>query len=112
VIKVSDRKNRGNKNWRFKYDVIWEKTYGKIPRRRVVIFADGNKRNFDPDNLILVSRGELAVMNHLGLITANRDLTLAGKAAADIKMLIADRKRGVKKRKKSRPGRPHKKEWN
>jgi hypothetical protein len=110
VIKVSDRKNRFHKNWRRKHDVIWEKAHGKIPRGHIVIFADGNKLNFALDNLILVSRGELAVMNRLGLITANRDLTLAGKAVADIKILIADRIRRAKKREKSKRGRSCKKE--
>jgi hypothetical protein len=47
----------------------------------------------------MVSRRELAVMNHLHLITAHRELTKTGKMVADIKLLIADRKRGIKKKK-------------
>jgi hypothetical protein len=41
-------------------------------------------------------------MNRLGFISANADLTKAGKTIADIKIKIADRKRGMKKIKKSR----------
>jgi hypothetical protein len=89
-------KIRDPKTWKAKQRIVWEAANGKIPRGGVVIFADGDRLNFAPDNLVLVSRRELAVMNRLGLITADGDLTLAAKAVADIKILIADRKRGVK----------------
>jgi hypothetical protein len=62
---------------------------------------DGDNRNFDPDNLLLISRKELIVMNHLGLIYNHKDLTAAGKTVADLKMLIAERKRKIKRRQKS-----------
>ena len=94
----------GHSVWERKHAVIWKTAHGKIPKGHVVIFADGNARNFSLDNLLLVSRSELAVMNHLGLISGHGDLTMAGKAVADIKILIADRKRKFKKRKKSRRG--------
>jgi hypothetical protein len=45
----------------------------------------------------MVSRAELLVMNHCGLISAHRGLTKVGKSIADIKLLIADRKRKLKK---------------
>jgi hypothetical protein len=102
VVKVSARKNQYHKNWRRRHDVIWEKAHGKIPRGHVVIFADGNRRNFALDNLVLVSRSELAVMNRLGLISADGDMTRAGKAVAAIKLLISERKRGVKKRRRKK----------
>jgi hypothetical protein len=74
---------------------------GKIPRGRIVIFADGDRRNFALDNLLLVSRGEHAVMNSLDLRSADGDLTRAGKAAAEIKLLIAKRgKHGSKRQAK------------
>jgi hypothetical protein len=99
VVKVSARKNRGNKNWRHKHVTIWEAANGKVPRGHAVIFADGNRLNFALDNLMLVSRSELAVMNHLGLVSNDKDLTRAGKTIADIKLLITKRKRGAKKKK-------------
>jgi hypothetical protein len=48
-------------------------------------------------NLLLISRAELAVMNHLKLISPHRDLTIAGKAVADLKMLTRKRERERKK---------------
>ncbi|MDR2020659.1 MAG: HNH endonuclease [Treponema sp.] len=95
-------KTRNPKTWKFKHRLIWEAAHGKIPRGHAVIFADGNKVNFALENLLLVSRQELGVMNHLRLISANGDLTKAGKTVADIKLLIAWRRREMKKRKKRR----------
>jgi hypothetical protein len=79
--------------WKRKHAAIWETVNGEIPKGHVVIFADGNNRNFDIRNLLLVSRKELFVMNHLGLISANKELTKAGKTVAAIRILIAARKR-------------------
>jgi hypothetical protein len=95
-------KTRNPRTWKFKHRLIWEKAHGKIPRDHVVLFADGDKLNFALNNLLLVSRRELSVMNKQGLICNHRDLTLAGKAIADIKILIADRKQEIKTGKKSR----------
>jgi hypothetical protein len=99
-IDVRIRNPSGNKrkNWKAKHRIIWEKAYGKIPKGRVIIFADGNKLNVRPDNLLMVSRKELAVMNRHGLISVHKDLTGVGKTIADIKLLIAERKRGIRKK--------------
>lgn len=46
---------------------IWEQTHqGESAEGMVVIFLDGNNRNFDPSNLERVTRGELSVMAELG----------------------------------------------
>jgi hypothetical protein len=97
-------KIRNPNMWKAKHRIIWEKARGKIPRGGVIIFADGNKLNMRLNNLLLVSRSELSVMNHLGLMSSYGKLTEIGKSIADIKLLIADRKRQSKKRKKSRRG--------
>lgn len=78
--------------WNRKHTAIWEAANGKVPKGHVVIFADGNNRNFDLDNLLLITRGELMVMNHLGLIKNSKDLTVTGKMIADLSIAIAVRK--------------------
>jgi hypothetical protein len=83
----------GHHTWKRKHVVIWEKANGKIPKGHVIIFGDGNTRNFALDNLILVSRAELGVMNRCGLIYKHKDLTAVGKTIADVKMAIGKRKR-------------------
>lgn len=46
---------------------VWEQNHpGESAEGMTVIFMDGNTRNFDPDNLERVTRGELSVMSELG----------------------------------------------
>lgn len=46
---------------------VWEQHHpGESAERMVVIFMDGNRRNFDPTNLERVSRGELTAMAGMG----------------------------------------------
>lgn len=45
-------------NFRSVHSLIWEEHHGPIPEGHIVRFKDGNKRNFDLDNLELVTRAE------------------------------------------------------
>jgi hypothetical protein len=91
-VKISDPRT-----WKLKHLIIWEKRHGEVPKGYVIIFADGNRLNVSLSNLLMVSREELAVMNHLGLISKDKDLTVSGKLIADIKILIAERVRELKR---------------
>ena len=88
-IKVADPKT-----WRMKHVLIYEAAYGPVPKSKIIIFADGNRLNMALDNLLLISRLELAVMNKRHLISADTDLIKAGVAVADIYLKIGERKRG------------------
>jgi hypothetical protein len=88
--------------WKMKHVIIWEKANGLVPKGHVVIFADGNRLNITLKNLLMVSRAELAVMNHCGLIYDRPEFTKTGKLIADIKIGIADRKRGIRHRSKKK----------
>jgi hypothetical protein len=88
--------------WKSKHAIIWGKANGPVPKGHLIIFADGNKLNMKLDNLLMVSRSELLMMNRLRLISVNRDLTKVGKSIAQIKLLVNDRKRGMKKNRKLR----------
>ena len=65
----------------------------------MIIFADGNKKNFNIENLILVSRKELAVLNKNNLIKNDIELTNIGVTIAKVKIAIAKKinKKQVKK---------------
>lgn len=48
-----------NCNYRFKHHVVWEEANGKpVPPGTRIVFADHDKRNFDPDNLVAVPVSE------------------------------------------------------
>lgn len=49
-----------------------------------VIFADQNKRNFDIDNLILVTNSEALIMNKNKLIYEDPNLTNTGSIIAKL----------------------------
>lgn len=80
--------------WRGKHKLIWEAEHGPIPAGRVLIFADGNPLNVTLDNLILVTRGQLARLNQNHLIQRDADLTRSGVIVADIISKCAQRKKG------------------
>lgn len=84
-IKVSDTGRR----WRPKHVLIYEKHHGKVLKGSVVIFLDGDKRNFDIDNLHLVTRGQLALLNKNNLIQKDADLTKTAINVVDLMKKIS-----------------------
>lgn len=55
IVGESDRKRANylrNKQWQLKQNYIWEQTnHKKLPDGYVVIFLDGDRMNYDPNNL-------------------------------------------------------------
>ncbi len=88
LIKIQD--GHKNKNWTRKHRYLYEQAHGKISKGHKVIFADGNNRNFDLDNLIVISNAEELIMNQRKLITKNREYT---KVGANIAKLLSKAKR-------------------
>ena len=78
--------------WRAKHRLLGRRN-GPIPKGYVIIFGDGNRRNFQQDNLILVSKSQLAILNKNQLIQNDADLTRAGIVIADIYKKIGERKK-------------------
>jgi hypothetical protein len=61
-VKVGDFKDSTN-NFKLKHRLIWESVNGPVPANHQVRFIDGNIRNFDIDNLKLVSLSESLKIN-------------------------------------------------
>jgi uncharacterized DUF497 family protein len=62
--KVSDDQVESRFNWRFVHVLKWEEYNGReVPKGHCVRFMDMDKRNFAPDNLVLVSQAENCVIN-------------------------------------------------
>ena len=74
--------------YKAKHVLIWESVHGNVPKNHVVIFADGNRNNFNIDNLLLVKRSELLVMNSQKYITSNAELTRLGKQIAVLRLSV------------------------
>ena len=73
-----------NDNWELKHRYIYKQHYGDIPNGYNVMFADKNKRNFDIDNLILVSKSEDLIINNNKLLFSNKELTKTGHLIAKV----------------------------
>ena len=86
-------KAKKNVNWRQKHRLIWEQNYGEIPEGYLVIFKDGNKRNFDLDNLACISKQVNLQMSRKHLRYQDADLTEAGIAVAKVMCAVIDRKK-------------------
>ena len=87
IVKVSDEGTR-NQQWRPKHRLIWEKHHGPVPDGHAIVFGDGDKTNLSIDNLILVSRSQLSVMNTKKLIKNDVELTQAGANIAQLMLAI------------------------
>lgn len=65
--RISKEKRHGNyRNFRLKHELLWEQEHGEIPKGCIVIFADGNRNNFNMDNLICVPNSIKTAMNAKG----------------------------------------------
>ena len=93
-IKVQDGQKQHN--WKGKHIIIYEQHNGPVPPGYVIIFGDGNNRNFEPGNLLCVSRAQLARLNQNNLIQNDTELTKTGIIIADIYSRIGERKKDKK----------------
>ena len=83
------------KKWQLYQRYVWEKAHRtKLSKDQIVIFLDGNKENFDPDNLAVVTRKELMILNHEKMLTADKDLSKTGVLVAKLKMKIKEKENG------------------
>lgn len=76
LVKTNDKPTQKGKwmdNWTFKQRYVYEQNFGSIPEGCLVVFADGNNKNFEPDNLVLVTQQELLYMNNHDLYLKNNN---------------------------------------
>lgn len=96
-LEVKYRDGHGVRNWRTKHSLLWEEANGPVPESHCVIFADGDKENMNPENLMLVDRKDLVRMNQDGLPRVNRETTESGVLIARIHNTIGEARRRAKK---------------
>ena len=67
------RKVEEPNKWKQVHRILWESVNGPVPVGKAVIFLDGNKEHITLDNLFLVSRRELRILNNRGTKTRSED---------------------------------------
>jgi hypothetical protein len=92
-IKYADVPHGNRKdNWKNKQVWVYEQHHNITvdSKKDVVVFLDGDKYNFDIDNLMLIPRRVLNVINRLYKFTNNRDDNLAIIYNAILKLQMND----------------------
>lgn len=97
---LSERINQANcieikiaqpNKWRLKHHVIYEEYHNvKIGRKDAVIFLDGNKRNFDINNLKLISNKEQIIMAKNHFKSDNPEITKSYVVLAKVMNKISE----------------------
>jgi hypothetical protein len=73
--------------WRQKQVVVYERATGdRVKKGEVVIFLDSNNRNFAPENLYKLSRGELQQLNSLHGISTDPKETMIAIGTVKLRM--------------------------
>ena len=83
--------------WRFKHRVIYEEYYGvELTKDDAIVFLDGNKQNFDIDNLFRLSRAALVRYNQDGFYSNNSEQSRAAAQVATLKATINKKRKDMK----------------
>lgn len=97
MVKVREWPDRpcSKDNWRFLHHVIWEEHNGRpLPDGWTVLFADKDRANFDPDNLVAIPRKYVGQLNNTELPGYNdRETLLACIALCDLRTATLDAER-------------------
>lgn len=81
--------------WEFCHIREWQQAHGEVPEGMMVSFKDGNRENWHLDNLMLITKGENAVMNTLHLRFDRAEATESG-------LLVAKLHQEIKQKRKKR----------
>lgn len=103
-VKVAMRKShaRCNDNWKAKHRMVYEQHHGSIPEGCQIVFADGDKRNFDPDNLVAVPRSLWSTIRYLGFQYSDAESLETAMALAKLAQVRKETKSRVRKARKEK----------
>lgn len=76
-------------SWKQKHRLIWEEKYGEVPPGKVLLFLDGNKQHVTLDNLAVVDKKLMAILNRNQLLRSNKEETKVAIRIAEIYQAIA-----------------------
>lgn len=86
--------------WRLKHQLVWEEHNGPVPEDCIITFANGDTLDYRIENLVLTTKAQNAVRNHLGLKSSDKDTAEAANKIADLRMAIGKAKRTSQKEKR------------
>ena len=91
----------GNHKWKSLQRIVYENHYNtKLKEDDYVIFLDQNRRNFNIDNLALITRQQSAMLSKLGLYSYNPNSTKAGISVIKLMNKVKERENETNDNKK------------
>lgn len=106
VVKVGDyhctkgtskkeRDRNRNENWKLKQNLVWETTHGrKLMFRECVIFLDGNRMNYNPDNLYAVKMNVAGTIEKMQMHSEDKDIYKTALMWGELFYLMKKRNKG------------------
>ena len=92
-----------NCNYRMKHRVVWEEANGMpVPDGVMLVFADGDNRNFDPSNIVAVPRDLWAVIARQGIQYCDADSLGAAMNLARLSRATAKAIKAIRRKKAGR----------
>ena len=76
--------------WELKHRIVWQKVNGEIPEDSCLIFLNGDKTDCRIENLMLIKRSILCILNHEHLLTDDTAINKCGVTMAMIKHRIRE----------------------
>lgn len=86
-VKVAMRKKNpgsAHDNWIEKHRLVYEQHYGPVPPDHCILFADHDRSNFDPENLVAVPNRLKATIARMGVEYSDRETLEAVMALAEL----------------------------
>lgn len=85
-----------NRNWALKQNIVWEKATGrKLKWREVVIFLDGDRTNYSPENLYAVPMNVAGTIEKMRMHSEDPDIYKTALIWGELYFLLKNQK-GVK----------------
>lgn len=89
----------GPLTWKQKHRIIWEEVNGPLPDDCCILFANDDKTDFAIENLVCITRRELAVLNKRKFDYYDKDTKETALLLTKIAIKRSDRRKDADKRK-------------
>ena len=91
---------RGRRCWRLKHHLVWERIHGMpVPENHAVMFANRDRADFDPGNLVAVPLNVLSTMGVMRMQYYDAATLEACMTLARMRMALKSKKKQIKERK-------------
>jgi len=94
-VKLNDLPGRHDLagRWKQRARIVWEEVYGQLIKNQIVLHLDGDSTNDNIENLAVVTRSQLAVINRNHFICEDPNITKLGIQLAEVSSILYKKRR-------------------